>query len=170
MHEPTIQYYDKNAKPLSAQYEEANVNDLHAMLERWLPDRGTVLEVGCGTGREAAWMAARGLDVTATDASAAMLAEAKKNPNAASVRFEQACFPMKEGSPLLQKRFDAIVCIAVLMHVPDNDLFDMLFQMRELLNPGGRVICSFCLEKIRGQENQVTGVYPPLFRMNKKWK
>ena len=48
------------------------------MLERWLPDRGTVLEVGCGTGREAAWMAARGLDVTATDASAAMLAEARK--------------------------------------------------------------------------------------------
>ena len=54
---------------------------------------------------------------------------------------------MKEGSPLLQKRFDAIVCIAVLMHVPDNDLFDVLFQMRELLNPGGRVICSFCINR-----------------------
>ena len=68
MHKPTVHYHDTNAELLSARYREAHVADLHTVLERWLPERSTVLEVGCGAGREAAWMAARGLDVTATDA------------------------------------------------------------------------------------------------------
>lgn len=147
MHFHTIQYYETNAERLALRYAEADVVDLHGFLERWLPDTGSVLEMGCGTGREAVWMAARGLDVTATDASVAMLDKAMKMPGGTTVKFEQAGFPLKEGSPLLKKRFDAIVAVAVLMHISDNDLFDVLFQLRELLNLGGRVICSFCINR-----------------------
>ncbi len=144
MHPPTIQYYDDHAGRLAARYATADVSAMHHMLERWLPTEGTILEIGCGAGRESAWMAARGLKVTATDASAAMLTEAKKQPDAGRISFSQETFPLEPTSPLLKERFDAIVCIAVLMHVPDKDLFDVLFHMRGLLNPGGRVIVSFC--------------------------
>ncbi|HEX9637001.1 MAG TPA: methyltransferase domain-containing protein [Acidobacteriota bacterium] len=44
-----------------------------------------VLDLGCGTGEDAIWMAGRGLQVTAVDASAAMLAAARAKAEAASV-------------------------------------------------------------------------------------
>ncbi|HEX5164835.1 MAG TPA: methyltransferase domain-containing protein, partial [Thermomicrobiales bacterium] len=37
-----------------------------------------VLELGCGTGEDALWLAQRGVHVTATDASPAMLAETRR--------------------------------------------------------------------------------------------
>lgn len=144
MHNSTIKYYEENAEQLAQRYANADVSDLRNLLAKWLPDQGRVLEIGCGTGRESFWMADRGLSVTATDASRAMLLKACSMSKHASVSFTQAVFPLDEKSELLKERFDAIVCVAVLMHIPDNELFDVIFQMREMLKPGGRVVCSFC--------------------------
>jgi SAM-dependent methyltransferase len=44
-----------------------------ARLEALFPPGSRVLELGCGTGEDACWLAARGVHVTATDASPAML-------------------------------------------------------------------------------------------------
>ena len=144
LNNPTLRYYEEHAGHLSAQYIAADVSSLHSLLDKWLPDKGRVLEIGCGSGRDAYWMGRRGLDVVATDASESMLAEAARQHPVSSVLFMPAIFPLAEDSELLRDRFDAIVCIAVCMHLPDNELFDSVFQMREMLKPGGRVICSFC--------------------------
>ncbi|HYI15881.1 MAG TPA: methyltransferase domain-containing protein [Thermomicrobiales bacterium] len=45
-----------------------------------------VLELGCGTGEDAIWLAQRGVHVTATDASPAMLAETQRKVEQAGVR------------------------------------------------------------------------------------
>lgn len=44
----------------------------HAALTRWLPPRSRVLEIGCGTGIDTAFLAAAGMDVVACDPSAEM--------------------------------------------------------------------------------------------------
>lgn len=44
-----------------------------------------VLEVGCGTGEDAIWLARRGIEVTATDASTQMLAWARDKASAAGL-------------------------------------------------------------------------------------
>jgi SAM-dependent methyltransferase/SOS-response transcriptional repressor LexA len=147
LHQPTIDYYEKHAADLSGLYDKADVSDLWELLAQALPRPGHVLEIGCGSGREACWLASRGWTVTATDASEAMLAGAKKAAADAPIRFEQAAFPLPDKAPLLRERFDAIICVAVLMHVPDNSLFNLVFQMRAMLNPGGRVVCSFCTDR-----------------------
>src|SRR5262245_58059949 len=46
-----------------------------------------VLDLGCGTGRHALWLAAAGAEVTAVDFSEGMLAEARRKPGAEAVRF-----------------------------------------------------------------------------------
>src|SRR5215468_8727804 len=45
----------------------------------------SVLELGCGTGEDALWLAKRGIYVLASDASQAMLAETKRKAKAAGL-------------------------------------------------------------------------------------
>src|SRR5437016_1424344 len=72
---------------VAARYD---VDATNVELSRWLRVRvwerlaglfksgDRVLEIGCGTGEDAIWLAKRGIHVTASDASAAMLAEARR--------------------------------------------------------------------------------------------
>ena len=52
-----------------------------------LPPDGSILDVACGTGRHALWLAEAGAHVTAIDFSAAMLAVARSKPGADGVCF-----------------------------------------------------------------------------------
>lgn len=53
---------------------------LRDMVRSYVPfeEGDHVLEVGCGTGEDAVWLAQRGVQVTATDISSAMLAQARQ--------------------------------------------------------------------------------------------
>jgi ubiquinone/menaquinone biosynthesis C-methylase UbiE len=78
----------------------------------------TVLDVGTGTGRAAIALAQRGGVVTGVDASAEMLAVARRRAEEAKVhvafaREDAHRLPFADGS------FDAVVCLRVLMHTPD---------------------------------------------------
>lgn len=70
----------------------------HTDLGRWLRSRvwqrlgtlfqggDTVLEIGCGTGEDAIWLAQQGVHIVATDASPAMLAQTQAKAEDAGVR------------------------------------------------------------------------------------
>jgi SAM-dependent methyltransferase len=78
----------------------------------------SILDVGTGTGRAAIALAQRGAVVTAIDASAEMLAVARRRAEEAHVavtfaREDAHRLPFDDGS------FDAVVCLRVLMHTPD---------------------------------------------------
>lgn len=150
MHDQTLEHYDKHAEAFSAQYQAAEPEALHKLLMRWLPSSGSIFEIGCGSGRDAIFMAGLGLDVIATDGSAGMLEQARIQASTLSAEpvsrlsFQHATFPLPVAHPLLAERFDAVVAIAILMHIPNQSFFDFAFQIRSLLKPRGRFICSFC--------------------------
>lgn len=54
MDQSTIDYYDENSEKLAALYEEADMSIVHSLLLRFLPEKVSVLEIGCGSGRDAA--------------------------------------------------------------------------------------------------------------------
>lgn len=138
MKTPTQQYYAENAERLATQYRAADISFLHALLRRWLPVGGSVLEIGCGSGRDAVFMASLGMSVVATDACEPMITLAKRGSEQHGIDFLNAAFPLQSGHALLNDRFDAIVAVAMLMHVPDQDLFDFAYQVRTLIKTGGR--------------------------------
>lgn len=121
------------------------------VLERLAPRPGErILDVGCGTGRLTAELAA-GLHhgwVIGVDVSAAMLAEAAAHgpaavaaagPRAVGRHPVRLAFVRADGAALpFAGRFDAIVSTAAFHWIPDHDrLFASLYTA---LAPGGRLV------------------------------
>jgi SAM-dependent methyltransferase len=153
----TVSAYDASAATLAARYAAADVSSFHRLLMAHLPPGGRMLEIGCGSGRDAVFLASSVFRVVATDASAAMLAAFRTSNHAdlivteypdsrlihqPVVQVAQAAVPLPADHALLADRFDAVVAMAVVMHIPDADLFEFAYQVRQLLQPGGTVILS----------------------------
>lgn len=97
-----------------------------------------VLDLGCGTGRHALWLAAAGAEVTAVDFSPRMLEAAARKPGAERVRF--LAHDLHESLPFAAHTFDLVVSGLVLEHLRSLDGF--FGEMARVLRPGGRAVVS----------------------------
>jgi ubiquinone/menaquinone biosynthesis C-methylase UbiE len=77
------------------------------------PDARTALEVGCGTGYFARWIAELGICVIGLDVSAVMLSEARKHNRVPYVLGDASSLPFADRS------FDLTIMVATLEFVPD---------------------------------------------------
>ena len=95
-----------------------------------LPAGATLLDLGCGPGRTAGIMVKAGHDVTATDASAEMIALATRRPG---VTARQETFDDLAGSEL----YDGIWANFSLLHATRTDLPRHIAAIAHALKPGG---------------------------------
>jgi ubiquinone/menaquinone biosynthesis C-methylase UbiE len=95
-----------------------------------------VLELGCGTGKNTAWLGRRARTVVALDFSAGMLAKARQWVRAAHVRFVQ--HDVRRRWPAPDSSVDLVVGNLVLEHV--RDLGPIYREMTRVLRPGGRIL------------------------------
>ena len=102
-----------------------------------LPSQARVLELGCGPGRlwkENLERIPPGWNVTLSDFSPGMLAEAQRNlAGARPFAFEVAD---AQEVPFGDTTFDAVIANHMLYHVPDRPR--ALAEIRRVLKPGGR--------------------------------
>lgn len=78
---------------------------VHTRLAARFPPGARALELGCGTGEDARWLAARGVHVTATDNSHAMLAIARTKHDGSSVTFARLDLHHLPQDPLFNTTF-----------------------------------------------------------------
>jgi malonyl-CoA O-methyltransferase len=124
--------YDHDANPLPA-LEEPFVREAVG------DPRGLrALDLGCGTGRHALWLAATGASVTAVDFSEGMLREARRKPGASAVRF--VVHDLQEPLPFAAGTFDLVVSGLVLEHL--GDLAGFFGEAHRVLAPSGRAVVS----------------------------
>jgi len=97
-----------------------------------------VLDLGCGTGRHALWLAAAGAAVTAVDFSEGMMAKARTKPGAEGIRF--LAHDLHEPLPFADGTFDVVVSGLVLEHL--RALGPFFAEARRVLRPGGRAVVS----------------------------
>jgi 2-polyprenyl-3-methyl-5-hydroxy-6-metoxy-1,4-benzoquinol methylase len=143
MDKPTVDFYNSHAARLAQRYDHAQVDSLHALLRRWIPLGSQVLEIGCGSGRDARFLADLGCRVTATDASDELLTHAKTlSSSPTNPEYLQRMYPLAPTDPLLQRKFDVVLAIAVLMHIPAQELDAFYTNLRMLTRPGGLAIFS----------------------------
>jgi malonyl-CoA O-methyltransferase len=97
-----------------------------------------VLDLGCGTGRHALWLAGVGATVTAVDFSERMMEKARAKPGAEKVRF--LVHDLHQRLPFPDGAFDAVVSGLVLEHLHDMGAF--FAEAHRVLKPGGRAVVS----------------------------
>ncbi len=108
----------------------------HPLLLRHQPPHGrTALDVGCGTGRFARALAARGYEVDALDPSPEVIAEAEAAGG--GPRYRRADVTAQD---LPEGRYDVITCLASLHHMP----FATVTRLRAPLAPGGTLLVLGC--------------------------
>ncbi|HEX9173883.1 MAG TPA: class I SAM-dependent methyltransferase [Telluria sp.] len=139
-------HYEQHAAQLVAQYESLSFQDVHAeLLDLLPPSGGTVLDVGAGSGRDAAWFAARGYDVVAVEPSDAMLALARTLHPSTRIHWLSDSLPDLAKVHRLGLSFDLILLSAVWMHIPPTQRQRALRKLATLLAPKGRIAISLRL-------------------------
>jgi len=142
----SIPYYEQHAARLVEQYESVPTQDVHTGLIDILPPAGaTVLDVGAGSGRDAAWFAANGYDVVAVEPSDAMLAHARKLHPSSRIHWISDSLPDLANVRRLGLSFDLILLSAVWMHIPPAARQRSLRKLATLLAPKGRIAISLRL-------------------------
>jgi SAM-dependent methyltransferase len=133
-----IDWYNERASELSQRYEALAAEKIHAWLVPSLPTSpALVLDIGAGSGRDAAWLVSRGLEVVAIEPSAGMLLEAQRLHPLPSIRWLSDSLPSLEKVLRLGLSFDLILLSAVWMHVPVGDRSRAFRKLITLVKPGG---------------------------------
>lgn len=125
----TLAYYEREAPFYRSSGSQGQSRHLGAFLAQ-LEKGAFILELGCGGGRDAAYMIEHGFRVEATDGAAAMVAKANERHSvvARQMRFDELSYTAK---------YDAVWAHASLLHLPRAHLSDALTAILRALKPGG---------------------------------
>jgi SAM-dependent methyltransferase len=133
--EATLQFYRDNAEAYAKRTFTSRQARLTAFLAQ-LPPGASILELGCGAGGDTAEMLARGFDVRPTDGSPEMADIASKHLGRT---VETLLFHELDEVDA----YDAVWANACLLHVPRNQLADVLRLIWRALKPAGYFFASF---------------------------
>jgi SAM-dependent methyltransferase len=140
MDRATLAAYDKEAAAFAQDWHEQPApTDLHEIVTRFFIRGGTTADIGCGSGREVAWLNASGFPAEGFDASEGLLAEARtRYPH---LRFAHAELPELAG--IAAGSFDNVLCETVIMHLDRAQIAPSVRRMLEIARPGGVLYLSW---------------------------
>lgn len=98
----------------------------------YLGDKALILDIGCGVGSDAQFLASTGCHVLGIDLSEAMIAEAKRRVG--GVEFQKADF---RESNFPAAAFEGVWCSTVFHHVQLKDQQDFVAKCHGILKPAG---------------------------------
>lgn len=142
--DPAASYYDRHARDLADSYEGISPTSAHPGLEAILAGRSSkaaldILDVGAGTGRDAAWLSSMGHRVVAVDPSNAMLQIAEQAHKDPTITWMHDALPELSEVRKTQTTFDIIVLSAVWMHLPSEARTEAIATIARLLKQNGIV-------------------------------
>jgi SAM-dependent methyltransferase len=138
----TIVAYDVRAALFAARYESLSAEIVHARLLEFVPhgENLLALDVGAGSGRDAAWLASRGFEVVAAEPAAGMRREARRRHPDSRIRWLDDRLPGLNSVHRLGLAFHLILLSAVWMHVPPAMQARAFRKIATLLKPGGFIL------------------------------
>lgn len=140
----TLNYYDENAVEFVCQTLSIDMHDLYELFINQLPQRDTqcILDVGCGSGRDANYFAKQGYEVTAIDASAELIQWARQHHMSSRITWVHLDFSSIEKQAW-ENKFTGIWTCASLLHVPFLELPCIIESLLETLTDDGVMYLSF---------------------------
>lgn len=126
----TVSYYNDNAD----QYFKKTVNvDMSACYDRFLKyvvPGGRIIDIGAGSGRDIKFFKDRGYFIEGIDASDEMCRLASEYTG-----IEVRCEKIQDWLP--QKEYDGIWANASLLHLPIDEIEELICRVQDYLNIGG---------------------------------
>ncbi|VIO78413.1 class I SAM-dependent methyltransferase [Bradyrhizobium ivorense] len=140
MDRATLAAYDKQAAAFAQDWHDQPAPvDLHELVSRYFIKGGATADIGCGSGREVAWLNANGFAAEGFDASDGLLTEARtRYPE---LRFAHAELPELAG--IAAASFDNVLCETVIMHLDPAQVAPSVRRMLEITKPGGVLYLSW---------------------------
>ena len=126
--------YDKDAAAFARDWHEQPAPiDLQEIVTRFFIKAGSSADIGCGSGREVAWLNANGFPAVGFDASEGLLAEARSRyPD---LNFAWAELPALRG--IAADSYDNVLCETVIMHLDHTRIAPSVRRMLDIVKPGG---------------------------------
>lgn len=132
----TIEYYNENAESYSNSTINLNLQNVYKDFLKYIPENGKILDVGCGSGRDSLHFKNLGYKVVALDAS-------KELADKASKYIGQEVIFSKIEDITFKNSFDAVWCMASLVHLNNSELDIALEKISQAIKPQGSFYASF---------------------------
>ena len=141
-----MNYYDKNAQEFFDGTVDADMSQHHEEFLRLIPENGSILDAGCGSGRDTLKFKSLGYNVAAIDGSLEMcrLASEYSGVDVKHVQFQDIDFV---------DEFDGIWASASLLHVPSTEIEMVLEKLKKSLKENGVLYASFKYGDFEGERN-----------------
>jgi SAM-dependent methyltransferase len=152
----TLAAYDHDAAAFAKDWHEQPApHDLHDIIKRFFVVGGATADIGCGSGREVAWLNANGFPAMGFDASEGLLAEARaRYPH---LDFAHAELPDLRG--VAADTYDNVLCETVIMHLDRAQIAPSVARMLDIVKPGGIFYLSWRVTEGADQRDQHRRLY-----------
>ncbi|MGD2086226.1 MAG: class I SAM-dependent methyltransferase [Candidatus Aminicenantes bacterium] len=155
----TLLYYEQNVEEYAEEFDGFDFGGIYLNFENMVkqsknkdyPPYGSILDAGCGTGRDTAKFIKDGFQVTAFDASPAMVRKCNKeiddlkrnsDTKIAEIANSSKCLEMTFDEVNFRNEFTGVWASASLLHIPQYRLESTINKLIKSLKRGGTIYIS----------------------------
>ena len=142
----TLNYYNSNAAVFSETTKNVDFSEVQQIFTKHLSPDASILDFGCGSGRDTKYFLNNGYHVTATDGSGVIC---KMATDYTGIQVKQMLFEELDD----RNQYDGIWACASILHLSKNDLFRVFHKMNQALKENGIIYTSFKYGEFEGERN-----------------
>lgn len=135
MDKSTIDYYNRNADSYYWNTVGVDMSVFRKKFASYLPNEASVIDMGCGSGRDVMAFSDMGHDAAGLDAAKEILKLAEERLEIKTIAADMSEY--KAASP-----YDGIWCCASLIHLSDEEKARFFRNLERNLKPGGVLFVS----------------------------
>jgi len=143
MEQSVINGYAEDASFLIQSFEAISSPDLLLHVSEFIPDYACrIIEIGAGTGRDAAWLASKGIDVLAVEPVSEFREAGKLLHPSPQIEWINDSLPSLSKILQRNERYELALLVSVWQHVPKKSKLASLTNLRSILGKDGKLIIS----------------------------
>jgi SAM-dependent methyltransferase len=156
MDKATLNAYDRDPNGFANDWEtQLPPSDLHATVQRFFILGGPTADIGCGSGRDAAWLDRNGYPAKGFDASDGLLSEARKRHP--QIPFATAILPDLAG--IADGSFANVLCETFIMHLEPEAITPAVERLLSILVSDGILYLSWRVTEGAGRRDEHGRLY-----------
>lgn len=143
----TLAYYNENAEQYIQDTENVEFSEIQNYFLDKLHAGASILDFGCGSGRDTNYFMKRGFEVEAIDGSMELCKRASK-----LIGIEVKCMQFQELDEI--EKYDGIWACSSILHLSKEELKIVLRKMIVALKDNGIIYTSFKYGEFEGERNE----------------